>query len=337
MEISLTGNKSTEVKNLIFSLLDILDAVGVPITGLSSRRLEKMAMACLAVGHIKTSFNEAISSESGIFLKSRDIINFENQFFSENISPGSYDDIRRKDLILLVEAFLVVRSSYVTEQATNNPSRGYALSPDFSNLLRSFGTENWETELSVFQHNHEALCNALERRRELAKIPVILPNGEKLKLSFGEHNELQKAIIEEFLPRFGFGADILYVGDTTDKFLLRRDEDLKRLNFFTLEHDELPDVVAYSTTKNLLYLIEAVHSSGTMSEMRVRKLKKMLSNCPVEIVFFTAFQTKDIFRRWVCDIAWETEVWIAEAPEHLIHFNGYKFLEIHNDESQADK
>ena len=329
MKISLSGSKSEAVKNCIFDLLDIFQIVGIPIDGLTDRRLEKMAMACMAAGQIKTSLSESQSAESGVFYKSRDIINFENAYYSENISLGSYDDIRRKDLILLVEAFLVVRSSSVTEQATNDPSRGYALSRDFAELLKAYGTDSWNVVLKKFSATHQLLCEELARRRELSKIPVALPDGRKLTLSFGEHNELQKAIIEEFLPRFGFGAELLYVGDTSDKFLLRENARLEELNFFPLEHDELPDVVAYSSKKNLLYLIEAVHSAGPMSELRVMKLKRHLEKCPAEVAFFTAFQSKDIFRKWACDIAWETEVWIAESPEHLIHFNGFKFLEIH--------
>ncbi|MFS2517149.1 MULTISPECIES: BsuBI/PstI family type II restriction endonuclease [Parabacteroides] len=28
----------------------------------------------------------------------------------------------------------------------------------------------------------------------------------------------------------------------------------------------------------------------------------------------------------MADIAWETEVWIAENPGHMIHFNGDRFI-----------
>ena len=131
------------------------------------------------------------------------------------------------------------------------------------------------------------------------------------------------------MPRFGFGAQVLYVGDTSDKFLHLEEDALKQMGFFKLEHDELPDVVAYSANKNLLYLIEAVHSAGPMNEIRVRKLKRQLKECHADIVFITAFLTKKDFRKWVAEIAWETEVWIADSPEHLVHFNGYKFLEMH--------
>ncbi|MDR1021675.1 MAG: restriction endonuclease, partial [Prevotellaceae bacterium] len=146
------------------------------------------------------------------------------------------------------------------------------------------------------------------------------------KLSLGEHNDLQKAIIEEFLPRFGKDCTVLYIGDTANKILHIEEDRLKELNFFELLHDELPDIIAYDETNNWLYLIEAVHSSGPMNEIRVLELKKMLKSCTADLIFVTCFQTKDIFRRWAKDIAWETEAWIADNPDHLIHFNGHKFL-----------
>jgi type II restriction enzyme len=162
----------------------------------------------------------------------------------------------------------------------------------------------------------------------LEKIPVKLPSGVELELSAGEHNVLQKSIVEDFLTRFGMGAEVLYIGDTSDKFLYRNDAILNQIGFFTLEHEELPDVVAYCLDKNLLFLIEAVHSAGPMSEIRVRKLKKQLEKCTAIPIFVTTFLNKKEFRKWVTEIAWETEVWIADSPEHMIHFNGYKFLEI---------
>ena len=167
------------------------------------------------------------------------------------------------------------------------------------------------------------------RKRNSEKIPVKLPSGVELELSAGEHNVLQKCIVEDFLTRFGMGAEVLYIGDTSDKYLYRNDAILKQIGFFALEHEELPDVVAYCSDKNLLFLIEAVHSAGPMSEIRVRKLKKQLEKCTAIPIFVTTFLNKKEFRKWVTEIAWETEVWIADSPEHMIHFNGYKFLEIH--------
>lgn len=329
MIIKIQTGTPTKVKNLVFNILDVFQLIGIPVDN-TDRKLERMAKACLAVGKIKRDFSEACSFEDG-FTRTRDIITFENKNFGEDISPGSYDDIRRQDLKLLVEAGIVVNSSSTEEQATNNPSRGYGLSTSFANLLHSFGSSRWEILLNEFRKETKSLKEELERRRDLQKVPVTLPNGKTIVLSYGEHNNLQKAIIEVFLPLFGFGAEVLYVGDTKDKFLHLEKAELEKIKFFTLEHEELPDVVAYSREKNLLYLIEAYHSTGEWDEIRVRKVKRKLeeSGCTANVIFFTAFENKNIFKQKAKDIAWETEVWIADSPEHLVHFNGYKFLELH--------
>jgi type II restriction enzyme len=156
-----------------------------------------------------------------------------------------------------------------------------------------------------------------------------MPDGVELQLSAGEHNILQKAIIEGFLPLFGMGAEILYIGDTSDKFLFLKQDKLTEIGYFAVEHEELPDVIAYSREKNILFLIEAYHSTGQWSEIRVKKIRERLTDCKANIVYITAFESLESFRRKAAEIAWETEVWVADFPEHLIHFNGYKFLEIH--------
>ncbi|MBQ9644734.1 MAG: hypothetical protein IJV24_00050 [Prevotella sp.] len=322
-------NKSPKVEKLIRSMLYILEAVGIPIEQEGNRTKVRIAEAALAVAGIKKSFAEAKSSDDKEFLTTRQIIDYENKHLEGKYSSGSYDDIRRSHLILLTTAGYVVNSSQLDTQSTNNPTRGYAASPAFAQLLRSYGTTEWASELSDFKRKNEELKEMLARKRELERIPVKLPSGVEVRLSAGEHNELQRDIIQQFLPRFGFGAEVLYLGDTTDKYLIREDEKLKAINFFELEHEELPDVVAYSREKNLLFMIEAVHSFGQMGEIRVKKLKDKLQECTAQLIFVSAFENKKIFRKFSEDIAWESEVWLADNPDHMIHFNGYKFLEIH--------
>ncbi len=329
MTITTTGNKTEAVKKLIFAMLDIFDATEISTQGFTDRRKEKMACACLAVAGVTTSLKEARSMMNGVFLRTRDVIAFENEHYGENIAMGSYDDIRRKDLKPLTDLGYVVNSANFDMAATNNPTRGYALSAPFCKLVQSYGTKSWENTLALFTDTQRKLREELERKRAAEKVPVTLPSGANLELSAGEHNILQKRIIEDFLPEFGMGAQILYVGDTCDKYLYRDDEALKAINFFEIEHDELPDIVAYSKEKNLLFLIEAVHSSGPMSESRIAALKDLLKDCPANLVFFTAFLGMKEFRKWLTQIAWETEVWIADIPHHLVHFNGCKFLEIY--------
>lgn len=318
--------KSLAVHKVIEDALDILNNVGIPFKDKSDRSLERMAMCFLAVANVTSDWKDAKGANENRHLKTRDIIAFINLHFEEKISSGSYDDIRRKDLKLLVLAELIINSSDNPGAATNDPTRGYSLSPEFTNLIITYGTNKWSKNLKKFISNKKMLSEVLARKREIPKIPVKLPNGKSLELSLGEHNILQKEIIENFLPRFGSDCIVLYIGDTSNKMKHVEEFELENLNFFKLSHEQLPDIIAFSKTKNWLFLIEAVHSSGPMSEIRVLELKKLLNKCKAELIFVTAFLERSIFRKWIMEIAWETEVWIADNPDHLIHFNGHKFL-----------
>ena len=319
------SEKSPQVQELINTTLYILETFGIPLDA-TPRRLERMAITLLASGDIKKTadFKKAKDLNSGYALKTRDIITYVNKHFGEKISSGSYDDIRRKDLKLLTVAEVVLQSN--PNSATNDSTRGYSINPIYAELIRNFGSKDWEKMVSEKLKNIEPLSKKLKREREITKVNVALPSGGVLNFSAGEHNELQKAIIEDFLPRYGHGAEVLYVGDTADKYLHLEKEKLEELNFFEISHEELPDVIAYSKKKNWLYLIEAVHSSGPISELRLIQLQKLTKDCKADIVYITAFLNRLKFRQFMTDIAWETEVWIADNPDHLVHFNGDKFL-----------
>ncbi|MDQ7026541.1 MAG: BsuBI/PstI family type II restriction endonuclease [Anaerolineae bacterium] len=317
--------KSETVQQVISDAVHILQSVGIPIDT-TPRRLERMAMAFLTIANVKASSDWASVEKltQNHQLKTREIIEFINENFDEAISSGSYDDIRRKDLKLTVAAGIILQSE--PDTARNNPNRAYVLNPNYVELIRNFGTSEWLNQLEAFLANRTTLAQELSTKRQITPIPVILPTGVTLDFSPGKHNELQKAIIEEFLPRYGYGAEILYVGDATDKFKHYEKDKLGELQFFELGHGELPDIIAYSQQMNWLYLIEAVHSSGAITPLRLRLLKSLTAKCKADIIYVTAFLDRKTFRRFVADIAWETEVWIAADPDQLIHFDGDKFL-----------
>jgi hypothetical protein len=326
------SKKSEPVKRLLNEALDILHGAGIPFAGKRERGLESMAMAFSAVAGIKKSWKEAQGQNEHRHLKTRDIIKFINEHYEENISPGSYDDIRRKHLKLLVLADLVLNSADNPSAAQNDPTRGYTLDNEFKNLITSYGTQEWHIKLKLWLKNRPTLSEILQRKRDMPKVRVTLPSGHILDFSRGQHNQLQREVIEEFLPRFAEGCTVLYVGDASDKYLLRDDDKLRELGFFELTHDSLPDVVAYNEKKNWLFLIEAFFTSGPMSEERLIELKKALKDCKAELIFVTAFTSKTDFRKNIADIGWETEVWTADNPDHLVHFNGGKFLGPYNSE-----
>jgi len=319
------ASKEKEIKELINIALFILEAFGMPMDR-TPRMLEKTAISFLACSDIKTlgDLKKAKDSKSNFALGTKEIIDFVNNYFGESISRGSYDYIKRHALDFLTPAEIVYPAS--TTKNTNDSTRGYSMNPFYADLVRLYGAKNWPKQVAIKLKDIEPLKDKLKRKRDLKKVEVKLPRGKKLIFSTGKHNELQKSIIEDFLSIFGQKCEVLYVGDSTDKYLLLETENLENLNFPKLSHEELPDIVAYSKKKNWLFLIEAVHSSGPIDELRYIQLEKLTEKCTAEIIYVTAFLTRDKFRKFAKDIAWETEVWIAENPEHLVHFNGDKFF-----------
>ena len=210
-------------------------------------------------------------------------------------------------------------------KATNSPNYRYRLTDEMLALLKNYNTEMWESEVKRFTTEHETLKNFYSCKRKMLKIPVSI-NDDYLTLSPGKHNELQKAIIEEFASRFAPNAKCLYVGDTIEKDLVKDVETLSKLGFEITLHDKMPDVVLYVEEKGWLYFIEAVTSVGPMSPKRIKEIEDMTANVDVGKIYVTAFLDFKTFKKFSEELAWETEVWIADMPDHMIHLNGDKFL-----------
>lgn len=138
--------------------------------------------------------------------------------------------------------------------------------------------------------------------------------------------KLIKTVIEEFCPCFVPGGTVAYIGDAEDKFLHLDDDYLRRLGIEIPAPAKMPDVVVHDTKRNWLLLIEAVTSAGPVDGKRRKELKELFAGCKAGLVFVTAFSTRDAMRSFLTQISWATEVWVADDPEHMIHFNGERFL-----------
>jgi hypothetical protein len=321
-------NANVKIEKMVGEALLVLEALGVPMADLSARRKQKMAKVFLAVAGLQPgqAWSKAKDNDDAYQLTTRKIIDFVNTYWDESISSGSYDDIRRKDLVFPVEAFVVMNSAKNPNANTNDGTRGFAIHPLAAKAIRVFGTPAWKGAVKSFHKDQPSLASQLSRTRSLAKIPVQLGCGQSLSFSPGKHNKLQKDIIESFLPIFAPGSQILYVGDTASKYLYLDEENLRAIKFFELAHDKLPDVLAYEAGKNWLFLVEAVTTANPITELRRLTLTRLAQACTADLIFITAFPDRATYRKFARDIAWETEVWIADAPEHMIHFNGHKFL-----------
>jgi hypothetical protein len=321
------STKSKSVKKILNEALDILDSIGIPLNLKTERGMEKMAMSFLALLDVKKDWTNAKCVDDNYGLTSKEIIKYFNKNFADSTSVGSYDDVPRDYIKLLLVADFVTRSGINPKQNYNSPTRKYTVPRFVKDLVIHYNTDNWEEKLVEFNANKLLLREEIKRLRNLNMLPVMI-DGKELKFSAGAHNELQKQIIEDFLPRFGAKCKVLYVGDGANKSLLKIEADLKELKFFDISHGMLPDIVAYSSEKNWLFLIEAFFTTGTISEIRMKELKKNLVDCTAEIIFVTAFHSREEFRKQMGDndIAWESEVWTADNPDHMVHFNGHKFL-----------
>jgi hypothetical protein len=316
--------------NLVSDCISLLEAIGIPLSDRTKRRKERIAKAVLAVAGLEAgmSWGEVKSDADGHRLTSRQILKYMNSHFSESIADSSYDDIRRKDLALPVAAGMVLRSAGNEKASTNDGTRAYALSPEYADLMKTFHSPAWSKALAEFMLGRKTLADEIAQRRARHLVPVRV--GDKdLEFTPGIHSELQRAIIEKFLPVFGFGAEVAYVGDPSNKSLYLNEELLNEINLFELKHELLPDVIAYSRERNWLFLIEAVHTSNPFDFIRKKRIADLAENCTAGLVFVSAFLTRDAFRRFIKDIAWETEVWIAESPDHMVHFNGDRFMGPH--------
>ena len=157
-------------------------------------------------------------------------------------------------------------------------------------------------------------------------VSIHLAERQRIRLPRNDDKFLLKAVLEEFCPRFVPGGIVVYIGDTEKMFRHFDAAYLRNLGVPVREHGKMPDVVVHFIDKNWLVLIEAVTSHGPVNPKRLTELRALFAGSKAGLVFVTAFLNRRGLLKYIGDIAWETEVWVADAPDHMIHFNGERFL-----------
>lgn len=241
-------------------------------------------------------------------------------------APNTRETFRRETIHQFCDAGLAVTNPDQPERPINSPKWCYQVEPAALKLLRSFGSSKWHDNLTAYLAERETLVAKYAMEREQNRIPVEIAQGKEITLSPGEHSELIRAIIEDFAPRFAPGSVLVYAGDTGDKWGYFDAALMADLGVEVDSHGKMPDVVLHFTEKNWLLLVESVTSHGPVDGKRHAELAKLFANSKAGLVYVTAFPNRSIMGRYLGEIAWETEVWVADAPSHLIHFNGVRFL-----------
>ena len=254
-------------------------------------------------------------------------MDFVREKFRKDYAPNTRETFRRQVLHQFVHGHIADYNPFEPNLPTNSPRAHYAITEAALAAVRTYGaTRAWQDAATQFQAEHGALKVLYSPEREQRRVPILLPDGQTFRLSPGKHNEVQKAIVEEFASRFAPGAELLYLGDTAKKDLVVNETAFGQLGVTITEHDKLPDVVLFDSTRDWLFLIEAVTSHGPMSPKRIVELETMFSGCSAGVVYVSAFPDMGEFKKHAPNIAWDTEVWLADVPDHLIHFNGDRFF-----------
>ena len=249
--------------------------------------------------------------------------------YDHRYAPNTRETIRRQTMHQFIEAGLVVYNGDAPGRAVNSPKAGYQLSSEGVSLLRAYGTLGWRDAVEEFLLAKPGLAARYAAERQLEMVPVNIPGGQTIALSPGAHSELIRNIVETFAATHTPGAQLIYVGDTGDKVGFFDEGALAGLGVSVDRHGKLPDVVLHDVRRNWLVLVESVTSHGPVDGKRHDELRKLFGQSNIGLVFVSAFPTRAVMARYLNELAWETEVWVAAAPTHLIHFNGDRFLGPH--------
>lgn len=294
---------------------DILNQLKVP----QKQQSDLCGYVILAIADIKK--DDKWVNATNKWIRIHDVIRYIREFYEVSYAENSRETFRKQAMHHFRNAAFIEDNG----KATNSPNYRYRLTDEMLSVVKSYKSVKWENERDNFLNSHNNLIDIYRSKKAMQKMPVKI-NGSDFSFSPGKHNHLQKLIIEEFAPRFAENSECLYVGDTIQKDLVKNEERLKELGFEITLHDKMPDVVLYSEDKHWIYFIESVTSVGAMEPKRIKEIEEMTQQVSAGKIYVTAFLDFKTFKKFSESLAWETEVWIADMPDHMIHLNGDRFL-----------
>lgn len=314
-----------KAKQKIEEAIEILRALGFP----RQQQNERSALTLLSLLDLKPE--DAWDTASNPLMGITPMMEFFAEHYGKRYAPNTRETVRRQTVHQFVQAGLIIPNPDEPSRPTNSPKAVYQIEPSALKLLREYGKPTWNKHLDEYLNAVETLKEIYARERDIRRIPVKLTNGHEIRLSPGGQNVLVKKIIDDFCPFFTpgghlIGGHLIYVGDTQKKWAYFDRDALETLGVEIEEHGKMPDIVIHYVERNWLVLIEAVTSHGPVNPKRRQELQGLFAKSKAGLVYVTAFLDRRTMIKYIDDISWGTEVWIAETPTHLIHFNGERFL-----------
>ena len=309
----------SEHKN-IDDALSILAQLGLP----RAQQNERSALCLLALLNIAP--DKKWKQAKNLLIGITPIMDWAREHYGKKYAPNTRETVRRQTMHQFVSAGIALYNPDDPARAVNSPKAIYQIAPEALVLLKTYGTKAWTKNLAAYIAQSQTLTMRYAKERDLNRIPVKIGRGKKIQISPGAHSQLIKSIIEDFAPRFAPGGLLIYAGDTGEKWGYFDNDLLAKLGVTVDSHGKMPDVVLYCIERHWILLVESVTSHGPVDGKRHDELAQLFANAKPGLVYVTAFPNRSIMARYLPNIAWETEVWVADAPSHLIHFNGIRFL-----------
>lgn len=312
----MANNKEIRIQEALSVLVDL----GMP----RAQRNERSALCLMAI--LNLTPDKAWVDAQDPLIGITPIMDWARQNYRKNYAPNTRETIRRQTMHQFVQAGIALYNPDRPDRPVNSPHAVYQIEANCLQVVRTFGSPSYKKRLAAYLAKRETLIAQYAKHREMKLVPIRITGSTEIKLSPGDHSELIRAIWEEFGPCFVPDGQLVYVGDTGDKWGYFDKELLASLGAKVDNHGKMPDVVIYHPKREWLILAEAVTSHGPVDAKRHQELNALFRNSKAGLVFVSAFPDRRTFTRYLEAISWETEVWIADNPTHLIHFNGARFL-----------
>lgn len=292
-----------------------LKEIGMPV----QQQTDICAYALLTLANITPA--DSWKDATNAWIRIHDVLEFSSLNYNKVYAENTRETVRKNCMHQFREGALIEDNG----KATNSPNYRYRITSETLLLIQSLDAPEFAERMKEYHVKHQTLIEKYASKKKMEMMPVAV-NGKELHFSPGKHNELQRAIIEQFAPRFAPNCECLYVGDTIKKDLIKDVQKLSELGFEITLHDKMPDVVLYRPDMNWIYFVEAVTSVGPMSPQRIIEINDMTAGVTAGKIFVTAFPDFATYKKFSAELAWETEVWISDMPDHMLHLNGNKFL-----------
>lgn len=259
-------------------------------------------------------------------LRTVEIMDWLRDNYHKDYAPNTRETIRRQTLHQFGDAALIESNPDNPQRPINSPKWCYQVTPRALSVIRAYGTPEWDAELREYLADQPGLRELYTRARELDLVPVTLLDGTVVELTPGGQNILLRQMVEEFCARFTPGGQVLYIGDAGKDDPVFEEAKLRELGIELDKHGKFPDLIVYLPDREWLVLMEAASSHGPVDAKRHGELQELFAASTAGLVFVSCFPARAEMRKYLTQMAWETDAWCAEDPDHLIHFNGERFL-----------